>query len=206
LRKRASVALAATAVIVATLGAIPVGEAAGDVVRVALFAKNAGKVNGIKAARTPRAGRLLPLAADGRFPVSVVPPGPRGPEGRVGPTGPQGPAGAVGPAGPPGPQGEKGEPGEPATTLFAAVAADATLVQGSRVETVVRLAPGSYEVTFTQGVAQCAHVATLGGAETAGATGQIGAAPGTSESAVRVETETSSGSNADKAFQLAVLC
>jgi hypothetical protein len=206
LRKRASVALAATAVIVATLGATPVGEAAGDVVRVALFAKNAGKVNGIKAARTPRAGRLLPLGADGRFPASVVPPGPPGPEGRVGPTGPQGPAGAVGPAGPPGPQGEKGEPGESATTLFAAVAADATLVRGSRVASVVRLAPGSYEVTFAQGIAACAHVATLGAAETAGATGQIGVGAGTTESAVRVETETSAGSNIDKAFHLAVVC
>jgi hypothetical protein len=66
--------------------------------------------------------------------------------------------------------------------------------------------PGSYEVTFAHGVAQCAHVATLALADATGATGQIGVAPGTSESAVRVETETSSGSNADKAFHLAVLC
>jgi hypothetical protein len=206
LRKPASVALAASAAIVAVLATNPVGEAAGDAVRVALFAKNAGKVNGIKASRTPKARRLLPLGADGVFPASVVPPGPPGPEGPVGPSGPQGPAGPVGPAGPPGPQGEKGDRGEPATTLFAVVAADATLVRGSGVVAVARLAPGSYEVTFAQGVARCAHAATLAAAETAGATGQIGVAPGASESAVRVETETSSGSNADKAFHLGVLC
>jgi Collagen triple helix repeat (20 copies) len=207
LRKRVSVLLAASAVIiVAALGASPVGEAAADVVRVALFAKNAGKVNGIKASRTPTAGRLFPLGEGGRFPASVVPPGPRGPEGPPGPTGPQGPAGPAGPVGPAGPPGEKGDPGEPATTLFAVVAADATLVRGSRVASVVRLAPGSYEVTFAHGVAQCAHVATLALAETAGATGQIGVASGTTEAAVRIETETSSGSNADKAFNLAVLC
>jgi hypothetical protein len=205
LRKRVSVVLAASAVLVAGLGASPVGEAAGDVVRVALFAKNAGKVNGIKAARTPTAGRLLPLGEGGRFPAAVVPPGPRGPEGPPGPTGPQGPAGPAGSAGPAGPQGEKGDPGEPPATLFAVVAADATLVRGRRVATVARLAPGSYEVTFAEGVAQCVHVATLV-AEAARATGQIGAAPGATESAVRVETETSSGSNADRAFHLAVFC
>jgi hypothetical protein len=205
-RKRVSVVLGVSAVIVATLGATGVGEAASDAVRVALFAKNAGMVNGIKAARTPKAGRLLALGADGRFPPSVVPPAPPGSKGPAGAQGPEGPAGPVGPAGPPGPQGEKGDPGESARALFAVVAADATLVRGSRVAGVARLAQGSYEVTFAQSVGQCAHVATLVAAEAAGATGQIGAAPGATDGAVRVETETSSGSNADKAFQLSVFC
>ena len=79
--KRVSLVLV-SAVILAVLGASPVGEAAGDAVRVALFAKNAGKVNGIKAARTPKAGRLLALGADGTFPASVVPPGPPAPRVR----------------------------------------------------------------------------------------------------------------------------
>jgi hypothetical protein len=205
-RKRVSVVLGMSAVIVAVLGASPVGEAAGEAVRVALFAKNAGKVNGIKAARTPKAGRLLPLGADGKFPASVVPPGPPGLRGPAGPIGPQGPVGPTGPAGPAGPRGEKDDPGEPATTLFAVVAADAALVRGTGVATVARLAPGSYEVTFARGIADCAHVATLAVAEAAGATGQIGVAPGATGSAVRVETETSAGSNADRAFHLAVLC
>jgi hypothetical protein len=198
--------LAACATMVAGLAAIPVGEAAGDVVRVALFAKNAGKVNGIKAARAPTPGRLLPLAANGRFPATVVPPGPPGPRGPAGPPGPQGQAGMAGPPGPAGPRGEKGDPGERAARAFAAVAADGTLVRGRGVASVGRLAPGSYEVTFAARVADCAHIATLTLGEGATATGQIGVAPGGSEAAVRVETETSAGSNADKAFHLAVVC
>jgi hypothetical protein len=198
--------LAASAALVAAVGAIPVGEAAGDVVRVALFAKNAGKVNGIKAARAPTPGRLLPLGANGRFPASVVPPGPPGPRGPAGPPGLQGPAGATGPPGPPGPRGEKGDSGEAARSGFAAVAADGTVVRGSGVTSVTRLAPGSYEVAFAERVSECAHIATLAVGEGAGAAGQIGVAPAASEAAVRVETETSAGSNADKAFHLAVVC
>jgi hypothetical protein len=204
--KRVAVTIAAGAVLVATLGAIPAGEAAGDVVRVALFAKNAGKVNGIKAARAPTPGRLLPLAANGRFPATVVPPGPPGPRGPAGPPGPHGQAGPVGPPGPAGPRGEKSDPGAPAASAFAAVAADGTLVRGRGVASVARLAPGSYEVTFPERVSLCAHVATLTVGEGATATGQIGVAADTSEAAVRVETETSAGSNADKAFHLAVVC
>jgi len=151
-------------------------------------------VNGIKAARAPTPGRLLPLAANGRFPATVVPPGPRG----------QG--GPVGPSGPPGPRGEKGDPGAPAASDFAAVAVDGTLVRGRGVSSVARLAPGSYEVTFAERVSDCAHIATVAVGEGATATGQIGVAPGGSEAAVRVETETSAGSNADKAFHLAVVC
>ena len=201
--------LAASAALVVALGAIPVGEAAGDVVRVALFAKNAGKVNGIKAARAPTPGRLLALGPNGRFPASVVPPGrpgPRGPAGPAGPAGLQGPAGAIGPPGPPGPRGEKGESGEPAASAFAAVAADGTVVRGSGVTSAARLAPGSYEVAFAESVSECAQIATLAVGEGAGAVGQIGVAPGGSEAVVRVETETSAGSNADKAFHLAVVC
>lgn len=95
----------------------PLGEAAERT--VASFAKNAGAVNGIKAARKPTPGRLLPLGKNGRFPSSVVPiaRGARGSDGAPGPPGPQGlrgatgavgaigPAGPAGPAGPPGPAG-----------------------------------------------------------------------------------------------------
>ena len=61
-------------------------------------------------------------------------------------------------------------------------------------------------MTFARGVAECAHVATLAVADAAGATGQIGVGAGAMEAAVRVETETSTGSNADRAFHLAVVC
>lgn len=69
-------------------------------VKRAVFADNAGSVNGIKASRKPRAGRLVPLGADGRFSASVVPSGGRGPRGTEGPRGPTGPQGAIGPRGP----------------------------------------------------------------------------------------------------------
>jgi hypothetical protein len=188
--------LAAAALVVAALGATPLGEAATDVVRMALFAKNAGKVNGIKAARRPRAGRLVPLGPGGRFPAAVMP------RGAIGPAGPRGP---VGPAGA---QGEKGDPGEAATRLWAVVAADGTLVRGRGAVAASRLAVGTYEISFEQPVSACALLATLAAPEGAagGATGQVGAAVGEPQTLVRTETETSSGTNADRGFHVTALC
>ena len=115
---RISTMLAAAALIVALLGITPLGHAAVDAVRVALFAQNAGKVGNIKASRTPVPGRLLALDAKGRFPASVLPksaagapglrgePGERGPQGAQGATGPAGTQGPQGVPGPPGPQGQ----------------------------------------------------------------------------------------------------
>ena len=111
---RISTTLAAAALLVALLGITPLGHAAADAVRVAIFAQNAGKVGNIKASRTPVPGQLLALDAKGRFPASALPksvpgaPGQRGergsqgPQGVTGPTGPQGPQGVPGPAGPQG--------------------------------------------------------------------------------------------------------
>ncbi|MBS1870108.1 MAG: hypothetical protein JSS99_10615 [Actinobacteria bacterium] len=84
--------IACVALLVALTGVTPA-----DAVRAArnaLFARNAGAVDGISASRTPHARRLLPLGADGRFPASVVPPGPRGPRGVQGPAGARGPSDA----------------------------------------------------------------------------------------------------------------
>ena len=96
-------ALGGVALLLVLLGASPAGGAAGR--SIAAFARNAGAVNGIKASRAPRPGRLVPLGRNAKFPSSVVPTvrGARGPQGPVGPGGPQGPPGATGPAGPPGP-------------------------------------------------------------------------------------------------------
>jgi Collagen triple helix repeat (20 copies) len=237
-RKRAiPVALSVAALVVAVFGSTPVGEAAAKrVVKKALYALNADKVDGIDASRTPRAGELLALDGSGRFPGSVVPPGPEGPagpqgpagpEGPAGPAGPQGPAGAEGPAGPPGPEGpagpagpagpqgekgekgekgDQGEPGAPAARSWAVVAADGTLVRGAGVASTVRTAIGLYDVTFVDDVANCAAVGTLAASEgNAAATGQIGIGAG-ANGAIRVETEGSSGAQADRAFQLAILC
>src|SRR5690349_3898904 len=107
IRTNAALALGVVALVVA-LGA---PSYAANTVGRALFAKkaaNATRVGGIKASRKPKAGKLLPLGKDGRFPVSVLPKlsgaastargadGPAGPAGPVGPEGPQGPAGAAG--------------------------------------------------------------------------------------------------------------
>jgi len=194
---RLPVALSVAALVVAAFGVTPLGEAAAKGVRVALFAKNAGMVNGIKASRAPVPGRLLALDARGRFPASVLPPAAPGPPGAAGP---------AGAAGPPGPAGPAGEPGE-AAAFWVAVAADGSIVHGRAGTTAQRVGVGAYEVTSPAAVRGCAVVATLaapdGTASTA--TGQVGASVA-GENLVRVETETSTGTNADRAFQLAVLC
>jgi hypothetical protein len=95
--------LAGAALLLAVLAASPAGGAARR--SIAAFAQNAGAVNGIKASRTPKPGRLVPLGKNAKLPRAVVPTirgarGLQGPAGPPGPVGPQGPQGAAGPAGP----------------------------------------------------------------------------------------------------------
>lgn len=109
--------------VLAVLTVSSVGEAARRT--VSSFARNAGAVNGIKASRTPKPGRLVPLGRNAKLPATVLPlrRGERGEPGRPGPAGPQGPTGAQGPAGAqgsPGVQGPAGPPGAagpPATRI-----------------------------------------------------------------------------------------
>jgi Collagen triple helix repeat (20 copies) len=106
--------------LLAALSLSPVGDAARR--SVAAYARNAGAVNGIKASRTPRPGRLVPLGRNAKLPASVLPlqrgqrgaPGPAGPSGPAGPVGPPGPTGV---AGPPGPVGPAGPPGPSASRI-----------------------------------------------------------------------------------------
>jgi hypothetical protein len=114
--------------LLAALSLSPVGDAARR--SVAAYARNAGAVNGIKASRTPRPGRLVPLGRNAKLPASVLPlqrgqrgaPGPVGPCSPVGAVGPAGAAGAagasgpVGPAGPPGPSASRINYDVPAST------------------------------------------------------------------------------------------
>lgn len=130
MNQRLPIALSATALVVALFGSTPVGHAvAAKVPPFATksgYAKRAGDaaaVNGIKAAREPRAGQLVPLGTDGRFPPSVGIAGPagahgpkgdkgeQGAQGAAGPRGVTGPKGATGPAGPSGDRGPVGPPG-----------------------------------------------------------------------------------------------
>ena len=101
--RTARIIVCGAALLLVLLAASPAGGAARR--SIAAFAHNAGAVNGIKASRTPKPGRLVPLGKNAKLPSSVVPTargarGLPGPQGPVGPAGPQGSQGATGPAGP----------------------------------------------------------------------------------------------------------
>ena len=88
MKQRIPIILSSAALVVAVMGTTPVGQAARHAVAIVpLFAKNAGAVNGIEASKTPKAGQLLPLGSNRKFPASVVPQGARGPQGPAGPAG-----------------------------------------------------------------------------------------------------------------------
>ena len=122
-QNRLPIALSAAALVVAVLGVTPLGQVAADAVKIvpkAMFANNAAKVDGLSASRAPKAGQLVALGRDGKFPGSVIPrsiavvvdqEGPRGPAGAQGPEGKQGQAGATGPAGAKGDKGDAGPQG-----------------------------------------------------------------------------------------------
>ncbi|MGZ4386754.1 MAG: hypothetical protein ACXVZO_07470 [Gaiellaceae bacterium] len=109
MKSRLPLVLSATALVVALFGSTPLGHAVASVVppfaKKAGYAKTAGNataVDGIKAARRPKSGFLVPLGVDGKFPASVGQVGPAGPQGSAGPAGATGPQGKTGPGGPPG--------------------------------------------------------------------------------------------------------
>ena len=72
MRSWVALVLSVFALVVALAGTSAT-EAAARAVRLALFANNAGAVNGIKASRTPKPGLLIPLTASRRFPAAVMP-------------------------------------------------------------------------------------------------------------------------------------
>ncbi len=89
LRKRGG-----TIVVAAIVGAVAAGSpaVAAQVVAFAKSAGNANTVNKIGASKTPRAGMLVPLNANGKFPAAVIPASRQA----VGLAGPAGTAGAAG--------------------------------------------------------------------------------------------------------------
>ena len=125
MRGRWSAAVAAGSLVVAVLAFAPLAGSAKGV-----FATNSDKLDGIHASKTVKAGTLLPLGKNAKFPASVIPnvQGPRGATGATGATGAQGPkgdtgaqgangntgaTGAQGPQGLTGAQGQQGEKGDP---------------------------------------------------------------------------------------------
>jgi hypothetical protein len=136
-------------------------------------------------------------------------------KGNAGKTGPAGPGGPAGPAGVAGPQGPKGETGAAATTLWAVVESNGTLVRhGTGVSESKEIGtPGEYEVVFNQNVSQCAYTATLGstsdGSAPAGEIGVASRAEGLFKAkidAVYIQTYNSTGTTTAEPFHLAVFC
>jgi hypothetical protein len=72
MKGRLPIVLSIAAVLVAVAGITPLGEAARDALPRARFALNSDKVDGIHASRNPKAGRLLALGKNKKFPASVI--------------------------------------------------------------------------------------------------------------------------------------
>jgi hypothetical protein len=79
MKARLPLALSVAALLVTLASFTPLGEAASDA--IPRFARNADKVDGLHASRTPRAGRLLALNSARKFPASVIPTAPGGVQG-----------------------------------------------------------------------------------------------------------------------------
>jgi hypothetical protein len=154
--KRFPIIVSVVALLVACLGATPLGQAAGNVVativpyaKMAGTAKNAAKLNGHRSSTAPRAGQIPILDRNGKLPASVGAVGPQGPPGRQGDQGLKGDPGL------------KGEKGDPATTLWAIVDWDGRLIRGSGVTGAQRLGTGKYQVDFNRNVSGCAQLGTV---------------------------------------------
>ena len=120
----------APATVIATIALVfavaPVGEAASGWVKRALYARNAGSVDGIRASRTPHKGKLIALPASGKLPMSILPASLKG---------------ARGPAGPAGSDGTDGSGG----SVLVATAGSAVNVGTAQTAVVtLQLKPGSY--------------------------------------------------------------
>lgn len=99
-----AIALSSAVLVVALLGATPLGQAAGSAADRSLG------LMGIQAKKKPLRGPRGPAGPRGPRGVQG-PQGDAGPQGLAGPAGPQGPAGSDGAGGAPGPKGDKGDPG-----------------------------------------------------------------------------------------------
>ncbi len=91
MRRPAPATIIATVALV--LAAAPIGEAADGWVKRALYARNAGAVDGISASRVPHKGNLVVLPKSGKLPASILPASIGGPRGPAGPAGPAGDSG-----------------------------------------------------------------------------------------------------------------
>jgi hypothetical protein len=129
MRHRLPIVLSASALLVAVLGATPLGHAAGRVIHkvppfaktasYAKFAGNASKLNGRKSTLSGAPGTIPVVGRNGKLPASIGAVGAQGPQGSQGPAGSRGSTGPSGPAGPSGPSGPAGVSGWQAVTKTA---------------------------------------------------------------------------------------
>ncbi|HEX4746485.1 MAG TPA: hypothetical protein VFU99_06330 [Gaiellaceae bacterium] len=119
----------------------------------------------------------------------------------AGPPGPAGPAGAAGPSGPAGPAGS-------VTRLTAVVLASGSIARSQGTSGASRLGVGQFEVVFTQDVAGCTYLGTMGQPNAIlPIQGEIMVTPRVGNtSAVHVYTRSSDGLPADRPFHLIVVC
>ena len=106
MRSRLPLVLSACALLVALLGATPLGHAADRAIHAvppfaktasfAKFAGNASKLNGRKSTLKGAPGTIPVIGANGKLPASI---GAVGPKGDPGDKGPKGDTGAAGPSG-----------------------------------------------------------------------------------------------------------
>jgi hypothetical protein len=92
MRRPAPATIIATIALV--LAAAPAGIAANSWVKRALYARNAGSVDGVSASRTLEKGKLIALPKSGKLPASILPASIGGPRGPAGPAGADGDGGA----------------------------------------------------------------------------------------------------------------
>jgi hypothetical protein len=96
MRRPAPATIIATIALV--LAAAPIGEAANGWVRRAIYARNAGTVDGIHASRVPHKGKLIVLPKSGKLPASILPASFTPPAGPTGPAADSGVSLSVGTA------------------------------------------------------------------------------------------------------------
>jgi hypothetical protein len=120
--------------------------------------------------------------------------------------------GSAGKNGAPGAAGAKGEAGPAATSLWAVVEFNGTLVRGGTgavSSTSIVATPSHYIVTFNRDVTKCAYIATPAAtsATTLPPVGFDSVAPAEGNpDGVFVKTETSGGTEQQESFDLAVFC
>jgi hypothetical protein len=156
------------------------------------------------------AGKLMNIVIDGTAPAPVcVKPAVQISWSQTGPTGPQGDTGVTGQTGA---TGATGPAGAATNSLFADVAQNGTLVEGSPGTTATHLsATGDYAVTFTRDVSSCAAAATIGinadgGLFESDGTIIANLGLGSFGNAVEVITSFNGGTGTDQSFHLIIVC